>query len=169
MKEHISDYMRIGLVHFMAYPDTIKGEGPVLQTINEIAKDDYFEIIEHTWIKDEKVREDARNIIKSAGLTNTFGGQPLLLTTNLNINDLDDGERQKAVCLLKEGIDEAYYMEASGFAYLSGKYANESIDKSYEALKKSTEELCEYAAKKGKMKIVLEVFEIGRASCRERL
>ena len=106
MKEQISDYMRIGLVHFMAYPDTIKGEGPVLQTIKEIAKDDYFEIIEHTWIKDEKVREDARNMIKSAGLTNTFGGQPLLLTTKLNINDLDDGERQKAVCLLKEGIDE---------------------------------------------------------------
>ena len=55
-------------------------------------------------------------------------------TTGLNINDLNEEGRRKAVATLKEGIDEAYELGAAGFAYLSGKYAEESKEASYEAL-----------------------------------
>lgn len=48
--------MKVGLVHFMAFPATIKGEGPVLETIRKIAVDDYFSAIEITTIKDPEQR-----------------------------------------------------------------------------------------------------------------
>ena len=35
MNEPMRKYMKVGLVHFMAYPATIKGEGPVVETIKK--------------------------------------------------------------------------------------------------------------------------------------
>ncbi|MEI9944952.1 MAG: hypothetical protein WDN26_12135 [Chitinophagaceae bacterium] len=48
MNDSLYKYMRVGLVHFMAYPSTIKGEGPVLETIKKLALDEYFTAIEIT-------------------------------------------------------------------------------------------------------------------------
>ena len=53
MNESIYSYMKVGLIHFMAYPSTIKGEGPIEDTLRKIILDDYFNAIEITWIKDE--------------------------------------------------------------------------------------------------------------------
>ena len=36
MNESLHKYMKVGLVHFMAYPSTIKGEGPVTETIKKV-------------------------------------------------------------------------------------------------------------------------------------
>ncbi len=159
MKESLHAYMRVGIVHFMAWPSTIKGEGPILETVRRIAVDDYFDAIELTWIKDATVRAQVGKLAGCAKLAVGYGGQPRLLTTGLNINDLDEEGRLKAVATLKEGIDEAYELGAAGFAYLSGKYAEETKEASYQALLKSTRELCAYAASKGSMPVNLEVFD----------
>jgi len=96
---------------------------------------------------------------KCSKLAVGYGGQPRLLTTGLNINDLSEEGRSRAVATLKEGIDEAYELGAAGFAYLSGKYAEETKEASYQALLKSTREICAYAASKGSMPVILEVFD----------
>lgn len=152
-------YMKLGIIHFMAFPDTIKGEGPILETIKKVAADDYFDVIELTWIKDSDVRAKAKKLLDTAHMTVAYGAQPRLLTTQQNINDLNEDNRQVALANLKEGIDEAYEMGAVGFAFLSGKYEEDKKEEAYQALVKSTKELCEYAKSKGDMKIVHEVFD----------
>ena len=159
MNEPLCKYMKVGLIHFMAYPTTIKGEGPILESIKKIAVDDYFTAIEITWIKDKAVREKVKHLLECSKLRIAYGGQPRLLTTGMNINDLDEEGRQKALQNLKEGIDEAYEMGASGFAFLSGKYAEDKKEEAYQALVSSTKELCTYAASKGNMRVALEVFD----------
>jgi sugar phosphate isomerase/epimerase len=159
MNESIRSYMKVGLIHFMAYPAVIKGEGPIEETFRKIALDDYFEVAEITWIKDPQTRSKVKKMIDTSHLEVAYGGQPRLLTTGLNINDLNEDGRQKALATLKEGIDEAYEMGAVGFAFLSGKYSGDSIEESFQALVKSTRELCAYAKSKGSMKVVLEVFD----------
>jgi sugar phosphate isomerase/epimerase len=94
-----------------------------------------------------------------------YGGQPRLLTTGMNINDLDEEAREKALDTLKEGIDEAYEMGALGFAFLSGKYPEDKKEEAYKALVKSTRELCSYAKQKGKMKVAIEVFDYDIDKC----
>ena len=42
MNESIRKYMKVGLIHFMAYPTVIKGEGPIEESFRKIAMDDYF-------------------------------------------------------------------------------------------------------------------------------
>ena len=143
----------------MAYPTVIKGEGPIEESFRKIAMDDYFEVAEITWIKDPSVRKNVKKMIETSHMEVAYGAQPRLLTTGLNINDLDEAGRQKAIESLKEGIDEAYEMGALGFAFLSGKYPEDKKEEAYQALVASTKELCAYAKSKGNMKVVLEVFD----------
>ncbi len=151
--------MRVGLVHFMAFPATIKGEGPVLETIRKIAVDDYFSAIEITTIKDPEVRQAVKKILETSHMTVAYGAQPRLLTTGLNINSLVEEERLKALDNLKQGIDEAYEIGAASFAFLSGNYEESRKEEAFQALVKSTNEICAYAKSKGDLKIALEVFD----------
>jgi sugar phosphate isomerase/epimerase len=159
MNEPLSKYMKVGLVHFMAFPSTIKGEGPVYETIRKVALDDYFTAIEITTVKDEAERQRVKQMLQTSHMTVTYGGQPRLLTTGLNINDLNEDGRQAALANLKEGIDEAYEIGAIGFAFLSGRYEEATKEESYQALVASTKELCAYAKSKGPMRVALEVFD----------
>ena len=97
MKDSLYKYMRVGLVHFMAYPSTIKGEGPILETIKKLALDDYFTAIEITTVKDKEERKKVKQMLESSHMSIAYGAQPRLLTTGLNINDLNDEGRQKSI------------------------------------------------------------------------
>jgi len=159
MNESLYKYMRVGLVHFMAFPSTIKGEGPILETVKKLALDEYFTAIEITTVKNPEERLAVKKILETSHMTVAYGGQPRLLTTGMNINDLNEESRQKALANLKEGIDEAYEIGAASFAFLSGKYEEATKEESFQALVKSTNEICAYAKSKGNMKIALEVFD----------
>ena len=165
MTESIHRYAKIGLIHFMAYPSTIKGEGPIEETIRKIAIDEYFDAIEITWINERETRKRVKKMLDSAHLTVAYGAQPRLLTTGQNINDLDESKRQITVANLKEGIDEAYEMGAVGFGFLSGKYTEDKKEDAYQALVNSTKEICAYAKAKGNLKIALEVFDFDIDKC----
>ncbi|NLC44834.1 MAG: sugar phosphate isomerase/epimerase [Clostridiales bacterium] len=159
MNKSIYKYMKVGIIHFMAYPETMKGEGKIGETVRKIALDDYFNAIEISWIKDSAEREKVKKILDTSHMTVAYGAQPRLLTTGLNINDINEEGRRKAVETLMEGIDEAYEMGAKGLAFLSGNYQEETKEQSYQSLVKSTKELCTYAKEKGDLTIALEVFD----------
>ncbi|HHT89264.1 MAG TPA: sugar phosphate isomerase/epimerase [Clostridiales bacterium] len=159
MVETMRKYMKVGLIHFMAYPSTMNGEGPIYETIRKIAADYYFDAIEITHIKDNKVRSQVKKLLDTSHMTIAYCAQPRLLAAGLNINDTDEEGRLKAVQLLLESIDEAYEMGAVGFAFLSGKYSEDKKEQAYQALVKSTEELCAYAKSKGNMRVALEIFD----------
>ena len=100
MTESMYRYFKPGLIHFMAYPATMKGEGPILETIKKIACDEYFTAIEITWIKDPAVREKVRRLLETSHMAGRYGAAPRLLTTGLNINDLNEEGRQGALATL---------------------------------------------------------------------
>ncbi|MBP7403053.1 MAG: TIM barrel protein [Clostridia bacterium] len=158
MKDSMHKYFQIGLIHFMAYPSTMRGEGDIPGTLRKIATDDYFDAVEVTWIKDAAVRETARDILAQGHMTVCYGAQPRLLTTGLNPNDLDEDGRRKAEATLMEAIDEAEYMGAKGIAFLSGKWEAATREQSFAQLVKTTDALCAYAAGK-RMSVELEVFD----------
>jgi sugar phosphate isomerase/epimerase len=159
VNESMYKYMKVGLIHFMAYPATMKGEGPIVESIRKIACDAYFNAIEISWIKDAKAKEEVKKILAASHLTVAYGGQPRLLTTGLNINDTNEEGRLQAVATLREGIDEAGELGAVGFAFLSGKYEENRKEEAYRALVQSTKELCSYARSKGNIRVVHEIFD----------
>jgi sugar phosphate isomerase/epimerase len=159
MQESFYKYFKVGIIHFMAYPTTMKGEGPILETITKIAEDDFFTAIEITKINDPEIRAKAKDILVCSGLAVGYGAQPVVLSTPLNPNSLDEAERKKAVEVLKQCIDEANYMGANRMAFLSGKDPGDDLrDSALDALVKTTRELCDYAVTKD-MGIAIETFD----------
>lgn len=151
--------MKVGLVHFMAFPNTAKGEGPILETVRSVLLDDFFDAIEITSIKDAAVRKQVARMIETSKVTIAFGAQPCLLTQGLNLNDLDESGRRKAVDTVKAAIDESYEIGAVGCAFLSGKYEESRKEEAFKLLVDSTNELCEYAKSQGDLQIILETFD----------
>jgi sugar phosphate isomerase/epimerase len=155
----LKDYMRIGIVHSMAFPSSLKDRENLIESFKHIALDGYFDLIELGQIKDLEAREQVKKFLEVSKLDCVYGGHSRLLSNGLNINSLDEEERLQAVEELKKGIDEAYYMEALDFSFLSENYLEEKKEEALEALIKSTKELCSYAALKGCMPVLLEVFD----------
>ena len=159
MEKSMRRYMRVGTILHVSYKQLGSGEGPILECLKKIVTDPYFEVVEVAHMKDEKVRKAAADMIACGHMTSSYGGQGRMLGAGLNINDLNEEGRQKALASLKEGIDEAYEMGVEDFAFLAGRYEEETKEESFQALLKSTRELCEYAKSKGDMPVLCEVFD----------
>jgi sugar phosphate isomerase/epimerase len=160
MQDSIYKFMKVGLIHFMAYPQVMKGEGPILETLQKIAEDDFFTAVEVSWMNDAQVRQKAKKLLEVSHLTVAYGAQPRLLVKKLDLNSLDEAERREAINEVKAAVDEAYEIGAKGLAFLSGK--DPGGDERKQALKllvSSIKEICGYAKSKGDLGIALEVFD----------
>ena len=111
--ENLSRYVELGIVHFMAFPETIRGEKGILESIRKILLDDDFQVIEVTWIKDPKVRKEAAELFDQSGIKVLYAAQPRVLLQGLNPNALNEEERKRAVEDLKKGIDCLLYTSPS--------------------------------------------------------
>ncbi len=159
-KKSMLNYFKPGIIHFMAFPQTMKGDSEdIEETVKAIVNDSYFHAVEISWIKDKKTAQKVKELVAQSGITMAYAAQPRLLTTGQNLNSLNEEERLQALENMKEGIDEAYEMNACGFAFLSGKYDEKKLSEHMDALKKSVLEMCRYAKSKGDMPILLEVFD----------
>ena len=159
MNEPIQHYARIGIVHFMAYKACMGGDGPILETLEKIALDPYFQLVEVTQMHDAKTRAQARALLTAAHMDIAFGAQPILLGGQLNVNSPDADHRKQAIAAVKEGIDQAKDLGAPGCALLSGADPGpEGRGQGVDLLVDSLNQLCDYAGEKG-MSIVLETFD----------
>ena len=113
-------YMDLGIVHFKAFPQVVNGEGPVVETLKKIVEDDFWTAVEIGWMKDVKVRNEARKLLEVSHMKVCYATQPRVLSQKLNLNAFDPGERKKALNGVKSGIDEAYHLGASCVRVLSG-------------------------------------------------
>lgn len=117
-----------------------------------------YTAIEITQIKDDELRAETKELLEQSHIRVCYGAQPRLLSTGLNPNDIDEEGRKKAEATLIEAVDEAEYLGAKGIAFLAGKWEDETKDKAYDQLLKTTINVSSYAAKKG-MSVNLEVFD----------
>ena len=159
MDKHWSHYCTMSIVHFMAFPETIRGEGPVVETVKKIAEDPFFGAIEIGWIKDPEARKEVKKVVEAAHIQVGHGGQSALLLQKLNVNSLDEEERRRAVEQLFRSIDEASEMGAKRVAFLSGADPGD-VDrpKAWDALAKTVREAAAYAKTKG-IALTLETFD----------
>ena len=82
-------YMDLGIVHFKAFPQVVNGEGPVIETLKKIVEDDFWTAVEVGWIKDIKVRNEARKLLEVSHMQVCYATQPRVLSQKLNLNSFD--------------------------------------------------------------------------------
>lgn len=159
MNTHWSAYLTLSVVHFMLYPETMKGDGPVLDTVRKVAEDDFFSGIEITRINDPAARKEVKAVLAACAMPAAFGAQPALLTRKLDLNAADDAMRAAAVDQIKECINEAAELELARLALLSGKDPGpEARAAGLDCLADSLVQICEYGRARG-VGITLETFD----------
>ena len=159
--------LNVGIVSFMAYPEIIKGEGPIVESITKILKDPFFSLIEITHIKDSYERKKLKSLLEISNIKVSFGAQPFQLINKLNLNSQDISDKKNAVTKLNELLNEAYEMGCISFALLSGQDPGVESGRKKEAdiLINSLKDICSYnnelSIKYGRspIPIVLEVFD----------
>ena len=157
MNEPLQDYIKVGLVHFMAWPECMGGDGPILDSISAVAGDPFFEVLEITRINDPAIRDQAKAILDENEIELGFGAQPILLGGGLDLNNMEDAERRKAIEAVEAGIDEAEQMGIRNVGVLSGRPDGDkgaAMDRLIDSLK----ELSAYAGARG-CRVVLETFD----------
>jgi sugar phosphate isomerase/epimerase len=148
MVESWYQYMNVGTLHFMSFPDVGKGEGPITETLEKILQDDFFTAVEITQIKDDKVREQVKKLLETSHVISSYVTHPMLLSNKLDINSLSEEERMKAVAVVKKGIEEAAYLGATGVSALSGPHPGKGLEEQgVQKLLESLEEFCAYSQK----------------------
>ena len=149
MTESWRNLMDVGIVHFMIYPDTIKSADRAVETVREIALDDFFGVLEIRRYDDPEVMRQIRNIADQSHLRLGIGAQPPLLLNKLDLNSLDDAERKKAVEDVKQSIDAAYLVGAKLTACLSGPDpGDDKREAAVDKLVESLVEICKYSQSK---------------------
>lgn len=141
-------FMDVGIIHCMIYPEVMGGEGPIVETASKIAADDFFNVLEITFVKDSVVRTELKRVLDVAHMKVCFCGQPGLLLNRLNLAALDEAGRQAAVAKMKEGVDQAYFFGARIMALMDGPQSYPGPEKAETAkdqLVKSLGEVCQYA------------------------
>lgn len=160
MRGRPQDCMRVGIVHFMAFPEVMKGEGPVVETLETLCGDDYFQVVEVTRIKDAETRQRAIEVVGKSGRTAAFGAQPVILGGKLDLNSLDPRVRQAAVDAMRNALSEAIEWKAGGFAVMAGPDPGEKKRTNAKAmLCASLKELCEISRRAGGPAVLLETFD----------
>jgi sugar phosphate isomerase/epimerase len=154
-----TNYCTMSIVHFMAFPETIWGDGPVLETVTKLAEDPFFGAIEIGWIKDAGVRARVKQVIETAHIQVCHVAGSALLLQKLNLNSLDEAERMKAVEQFCRNVDEAAEVGAKRVGFVSGTDPGDADrPRALEALAKSVKQVAAYARDKG-IALTLEIFD----------
>ncbi len=160
MNEPYGNYLDVSIVHFMAFPEVMKGTGPILETLEVIACAPFFTAIEVGPVKDPALRRQAASLLAQAHLKVGFGAQPLVLLHKLNPNSPDKAERKRALEKLKEAADQAAELGAERMALLSGPNpGKEERAEQMDILVDFLGELSSYAKGQGLRGLTLETFD----------
>jgi len=166
LTENFESLVLTGIIHPMAFPATGKGDGPVLETLTQIAHDDFFTAVEVRRAATPEILEGVRKLLSEAMMEVIVAGQPPLLGAKLDLNALDDSARQAAVADVRLSIDEAYALGAPIVAVLSGPDPGDADrEAALMALTRSLVELAEYSTSRagGKRPVYISLETFDRA------
>ncbi len=161
MKDPWQSYLQLGIVHAMAFPECLGGEGPQLETLKEIGHDPFFDAVDVRPIQDAAVRKECAALLRNCQLVVTLACQPVLLGRNLDLNAADETERKKTQAAVLESLDQAEELGAGRLALMSGKNVATSAERpaALERLIDSLRQICKAARERANIPVVLEIFD----------
>lgn len=146
MYKHIS----VGIVHWMAYPESRYSEKTAIEGIRRLASDSFFTALEICPVA-EGIRKKAKDILNISNLKVNIGGGAPLSWNGLDLASLEEVKRREAVDFAKKLIEEAYFFCAPSLMLCTGPDPEESRrDKAKKQLVASLKQLCAYAEKTAK-------------------
>ncbi len=163
-----SDLFQLGLVASAFFPNIRERKGPVLEVVNRVATDPFFQALEFSGAESPEVQKELAAVFRSSGKSLVFSGGTYCYLGQNNLHDLDEDRRQKAVTQVERIIDEAIgygcrILYVMGFEAPPEQLKNKAV----ENFARSLTSLAEYARKKNSsfpLTISVENFHILRVT-----
>lgn len=160
MQGSMYEYMKVGIVHFKAFPFCVNGVGPFEETVSKLCEDDFFTAIEMGMIKDVQQRQEVRKLLDQSGMEVVYATQPVMFSNKFNLNHLDSGERKKAINAVFNCLREAYDLGATAVRIPAGKDPGpEKREEAKKLLIDSLAQILEKAKQYGNPLITLKIFD----------
>src|SRR5215467_11158113 len=121
MKDPWHSYLQLGVVHFMAFPECLNGEGPQFDTLRVLCHDEFFDAVDVGPMADDAQRRKCAALLRDSQMTVTFACQPVQLQHGLDVNARNKAERKRAVEAVLGCFDQARELGASRIAIMSGR------------------------------------------------
>lgn len=155
--------MDFGVVHPLAFPETRNGDGPILESLMEIASDPLFGAVEIPPIPDPTLRKAARDLLDAAKLQVVYLPILPVIFGELGIGSGDESKRAAARSALHELLDQAIEFDAP-LAMLTGPRDTAPAEREATTarLVEDIQELCDYADARStgrRLHITLENFD----------
>jgi len=141
-------YFDFGTVIAAVFPEMTDGSGPIIQNLDFVLGSGLFTLVETTYRNDERSYLDLKNYLSQKGLRTIYLAPFIVYQKKLDPNSPDETERQKAVAVLKEFVDRAYFLRAEKLLICSGPDPGPGErEKAKKQLVKSLNELLDHAEK----------------------
>jgi sugar phosphate isomerase/epimerase len=161
MKDPWQSYLQMGVVHFMAFPECLAGDGPQFDTLAAICHDPFFEAVEVGPMNDPAQRRKCGALLRDCQMsTVTLACQPLQLRLGLDLNAADRVERQQASEAILGCLEQAKELGATRVAVMSGKNAPPRDQAAaLDCLVNELGRICKAARDQVGLPVLLEIFD----------
>jgi len=149
---------KLGVVQFMAFPNSDQNPEALLASLKAIALDADFSLVEVTRMPDQETLTKVRSLLESARLDCGFAATPVILRQGLNPSATDETVRESAVDELKKCVDEAIALGAKTLTLMSGPFSGNEASE-LRAFVKTLDEICAYAADRSSSEPLLVLVE----------
>ncbi len=149
---------KLGVVQFMAFPNSDQNPEALLASLKAIALDADFSLIEVTRMPDQETITKVRSLLDSAQLDCGFAATPVILRQSLNPSATDETVRKLAVDELRRCVDEAIDLGAKTLTLMSGPFGGDEAGE-LRAFIKTLDEICAYAADRSSREPLLILVE----------
>jgi len=149
---------KLGVVQFMAFPNSDQNPEALLASLKTIALDADFALVELTKMPDRETLAKVRSLLESAQLDCGFAATPVILRQSLNPSATDETIRKLAVDELRRCVDEAIDLGAKTLTLMSGPFGGDETGE-LRAFIKTLDEICAYAADRSSSEPLLILVE----------
>lgn len=156
--KELHDHIEVGIIHRTLYPEAKKDEKILLDTMDLMMHDQFFDRIEIPHIKDPAIRQEMKKRLLVTRMKITYAASQTIFELDLNVNSLEEAERKRAVEELKKSIEDAADFGAENITIITGPRVEEEKEEAIQALADSILELSDYALKFG-LKLQLELHD----------
>jgi sugar phosphate isomerase/epimerase len=160
MKDPWHSYLQLGVVHFMAFPECLTGEGPQFETLRALCHDEFFDAVDIGPMVDDAQRRECAALLRDCQMTVTFACQSLQLRHGLDLNAASKAERKRAIDAILDCLDQAREVGATRLALMSGRnVALAERAAALDCLIQALRTLCSAVRERAGLPIVLEIFD----------
>lgn len=165
------EYMDFGAVHSLIWLACRNGEGPMLETLTTIARDNDFGAVEIAPPKDPEVRKQVRDLLISAAMQVVYLPILPIIVEGLELGSADADLRTETMRRMKLNLDEAVDYQATLAMIGPPKDPGEGERAAMtERFIEDLQELCDYAsAKSGKRELFITLENFDRDVEKKRL